>query len=785
MIREKIFRLHRHKSSLSGQKFDFTFSNIQLIQVPKGWDKLSLSLISSQSGKTVHKSGKVSVKNGTCKWTETLSESIWISDVDGSKEMEEHLTKFHVAMGSSRSSVLGEATLNLAAFLSSEFSTLVSLPLKKCNHGTILQAEVRCLTPKANLSEEKWKDMHARKDENADHDNIENLSEVSDCKVTKSTETRPQEPCSRETSFSASILRHSFDSIDDSIERQSFGRQDSIESNDSASFCSYSTHGSIKSVRSIHSGNQSEDFRRLSPLLQQHGGSSKLSDDAKVQELETEARMWEQNARKLAADLETLRKELSDQNSNLTNLNVELDTSRSECQKLSQEIEHLKSLLEESSMKQKVIQNSEIQETLKSNMQREFEDEIKFQKELNEDLSLRLEKTQESNIELLSILQEMEETIEKQKVEIESLAANTINDEVPVEQLKVSHPEENDYSLELKLLNLQSEILVLESTLEDKLIETEIEQDAKNRILKECLAEYNRRLSAEEQRIIKLEAELLTAFKEDETGLMDKHLTKLEEENIYLLQRVSGLEAQLRYLNNANESSRSELQHSESQITRLEQEVESQKLGMTHKLLEMEKRCSEAEEECKSLSRLNIRLEATTESVVEEYNLLQKLNGVLKEQKLKLQKQCMILEAEARTFQEKHLRHEKAEEESATYELESRIKASELEKLQLSEENSVLRMELRKVLDLQSEVFALRVSLKEVKSENKQLEASFKSVSADYEELKSEKVAMVQTVSCMQKAVVEAEEYRRKMNALEEKILRLEGDLIARDALFV
>lgn len=42
--------------------------------------------------------------------------------------------------GSSRSSgILGEATLNLAAFLSFDSPTLVSMPLKNCKHGTILQ----------------------------------------------------------------------------------------------------------------------------------------------------------------------------------------------------------------------------------------------------------------------------------------------------------------------------------------------------------------------------------------------------------------------------------------------------------------------------------------------------------------------------------------------------------------------------------------------------------------------------------------------------------------------
>ncbi|XP_011101561.1 uncharacterized protein LOC105179614 [Sesamum indicum] len=116
MIREKIFRVHRRKPSsvgtdASAHKFDFTFSKIQALQVPKGWDKLYISLISSESAKTIRKSGKGSVKNGTCQWTEILSESICTSDVGG----DYHL-KFVVSTGSSKSGILGETTLNLAEF---------------------------------------------------------------------------------------------------------------------------------------------------------------------------------------------------------------------------------------------------------------------------------------------------------------------------------------------------------------------------------------------------------------------------------------------------------------------------------------------------------------------------------------------------------------------------------------------------------------------------------------------------------------------------------------------
>jgi len=56
------------------------------LQVPKGWDKLFVSIVSVETGRTISKSGK------GC-----LSESIWILPHDASKDNEKCLVKLVVA----------------------------------------------------------------------------------------------------------------------------------------------------------------------------------------------------------------------------------------------------------------------------------------------------------------------------------------------------------------------------------------------------------------------------------------------------------------------------------------------------------------------------------------------------------------------------------------------------------------------------------------------------------------------------------------------------------------
>lgn len=633
-------------------------------------------------------------------------------------------------------------------------------------------------------------------------------------------------------------------------------------------------------------------------------------DDATVQELEAEAKMWEQNARKLDADIERLRDELSHQNLSVTKVNMELASSRLECQDLIREIEQLKSLLEESDRKQNAAEELEFQELGLKNIHKEMEDEIRFLKEENEHLFQQLNKTQESNIELISILHEMEETIEKHRIEIESLTANKSN-------------AANDD----QMLSLQCEISFLESAFQEKAIEIKIEEDLRNRVLKEFVLGCNEALAEKEHRIMSLEAALyvdgrkgMKQLKEKVRGLevdcnelteenlellyelnefrMDvtkstsnfeseilqeemvdfedmesigkdgifvsesssksvseamlitsnlgshffddkiyennqnelmKLLSDVQQENIYLLQRVSGLEAQLRYFTDESETSRLELQNSESivriledQIKELEEENEAQKVREKVKVYEMEKKWLEAEEARLSLGEVNIRLQSTTENLMEEYNSLQEFNVELREQKLSLQSRCMDLESKARTFQDCCCKYAKSmgnlrekssqklensvfqsdEEEnlmimfrsvmecesklkSIINELDSKLELSEGERLRLAEENSLLQMRLEKVAQLQKEVLALRVTVQETRSENQKLEASLKFVMRDYEELKRGKVSMAEKIIRLQRSVSKEEDCRGKKNALEDRILRLEGDLIARDGVCV
>ena len=142
-----------------------------------------------------------------------------------------------------------------------------------------------------------------------------------------------------------------------------------------------------------------------------------------IEELRAEAKMWEMNARKLMVDLEKMRTDFLDQSKLIENLGVALSSAHAERDSLKNEVEELKLLLEYPMVKQKDSEDSTFQGERVLEIEKAVKDELKFQKESNANLSLQLRRSQESNIELVSVLPVLDETPEQKKMEITNLSA--------------------------------------------------------------------------------------------------------------------------------------------------------------------------------------------------------------------------------------------------------------------------------------------------------------------------------------------------------------------------
>ncbi|KAK9748677.1 hypothetical protein RND81_02G072900 [Saponaria officinalis] len=118
-----------------------------------GWNNLFVSVIPSDSSKATAKTNKANVRNRSCVWADPIYETTRLIQDPKTNHFEEKIYKLFVAMGTSRSSLLGEANINLSDYLDSSKPSVVALPLHGSNSGAILHVSVQLLTSKTGFRE--------------------------------------------------------------------------------------------------------------------------------------------------------------------------------------------------------------------------------------------------------------------------------------------------------------------------------------------------------------------------------------------------------------------------------------------------------------------------------------------------------------------------------------------------------------------------------------------------------------------------------------------------------
>ncbi|XP_062200347.1 uncharacterized protein LOC133903025 isoform X2 [Phragmites australis] len=341
-----------------------------------GWDKLSLSFISADTGKVTAKTNKSNVRNGSCKWPDPIYEATRLLQDPRTKTYDDKLYKLVVAMGTSRSSILGEVDVNLAEFAEALKPVSITLPLRGCDFGTLLHVTAQLLTTKTGFREfEQQRETGTRSSQQLLNQRSHDPAEVAAVSSDVGTNKVNARIKLKETSLGFPLVEDSAGSTEDY--ENSSHTSDGIfaENNDP-----YGGH-EISSLRSTISGDlplcptsQSPTpekgacwGKRLSPqgsndwthgwspeysagkdLAAAHEENNRLRTRLEVAEsafsqLQTEATSLEHVTNKLGTETQGLAQQLAVELMSRNQLTTEVSLLRTECSNLKRELEEIKS----------------------------------------------------------------------------------------------------------------------------------------------------------------------------------------------------------------------------------------------------------------------------------------------------------------------------------------------------------------------------------------------------------------------------------------------------------
>ncbi|GMN32216.1 hypothetical protein TIFTF001_003566 [Ficus carica] len=727
-----------------------------------GVDSLTLSVIPVDVGKPSVRLDRATVKDGTCRWENPVFETVKFFRDPRTGKISEKIYRFSVSNGSAKAGVLGEVSIDFAPYAEANRASTVSLPLKNSNSDAVLHVVIQRL--QANLDQREVEECDETKPNSQDR-NLKTLLSNGDSDESVVID----EPINNKTAHNGELNGN---------HRASSGSDITLSSSDSSygvdtprelalrNVDAHQEHSSVPQKKEAYVSIPYEEHQRSQ--WEWSGGSdhgvstddsthssnntlarenSQQASDAETEKLKAELIVLARQADVSELELQTLRKQVIKESKRGSDLSREVACLKEERDGLKVECERLKSL-------QKRTDDAKANSRLQLEggdlgaLVEEIRQELNYEKDLNSNLRLQLQKTQESNAELILAVQELEELLEQNNKEISSqpnqsrsgddvaklrtdlCESDGDEEQKALEKLVKQHSDANQTSLlGQKIIDLYGEIEIYRRDKDE--LEMQMEQLALDY---EILKQENHDIS------YKLEQSQL----QEQLKMQYECSSPINE----LGSQIESLEKQLKMQSKDFSESLETIKELESHIKTLEEELEMRSRESSDSLVtmnELETYVKSLEEELQKRSKESEDLMATIEE----------LESQIKSLKEELKMQSKELEVSLVTIEEHESRIKNLEEELRMRSKESKDSLVTIEELEfhiksLEEE---LKTQSKQSADSLGAIEELEPHIKSLEEE---LEEQARVFEADLNAL------MVAKVEQEQRAI-RAEESLRKM----------------------
>lgn len=629
--------------------FKLQFHATQLPQL--NVNALVVSVVPGDAGKPTVSLEKGILRQGSCRWDYPVHETVkYIRDVKTGK-INERIYHFVVSTGSSKNSLVGEVSIDFADYAEGTKASTVSLPFKNSKSNGVLHVSIQRLQENVEQSEVmEGEDANVKSqsrtlntllsnsniDEGIDSHSSEdgpliNGAHTADLNVNDRTSSGSDITLSSSESSSGLNtprelgLRNNM--LQDPISFLSSQTQTSAShlSKANASAANYGEHRQQQwelSADSDH-GTSTDDSTNSSQGNLTRERSQQVSD-MDMEKLKAELVMLSRQADVSEMEIQTLRKQIvkeskrgQDLSREILGLKGERDMLKSECEKL----KAFQKRMEEARSKNK----SQFEGGDPWVLLEEVRQELNYEKDLNSNLRLQLQKTQESNAELILAVKDLDEMLEqkskgtsdlsnKARSYENAISRSETDDDEEQKALEVLVKEHKDaketYLLEQKIMDLCSEIEIYRRDRDE--LEMQMEQLALDyEILKQENHDMSYKLEQSQlQEQLKMQYECSPFFpnineQEAQIESLENELKMQSEENFDSLATIKELETHIKSL--------------EEELEKQAQEFEADLEAVTRARVEQEQRAIQAEE---ALRKTRLKNATAAEKLQEEFRRL-------------------------------------------------------------------------------------------------------------------------------------------------------------------
>ncbi|XP_022971835.1 interaptin-like isoform X1 [Cucurbita maxima] len=669
------------KSWSKKQKIKAVFKlQFQATEVPKlKKPALMISLVPDDVGKATVKLEKAAIQDGTCVWENPVYETVKLVREIKTGKINEKIYHFVVSTGSSKSGFVGEASIDFADFEAETEPMTVSLPLKFANSGAILHVTIHKME-----GDNDQRDYEENGAATCQHENLFNSqlsfsstegshypTENGDLSTLR--EDAEQNGNSKVSLGCNSAKFASYCNDERNTQQDSRSKKNAIQSPTLLSSLRQNsmTKATVDTTRvknQAHKRSNTEwslgsvsdgSFGDSGNSIEEHNSREKMHQlpNSSIERVRNENVMLMRKLEVTEMELQSLRKQVTKetiQGQNLSRqiicLTEERDALKTECKQLkflkkcNDEAEDSKIL--KSEIKEAGIQLAAIRE------------ELKQEKELRTDQQLQLQKTQDSNSDLVLAVRDLEEMVELKNRVIADLS-RTLESLESDGKVAYDCKRNNDENPKLPKELIQGYVNVKEVDM-----------------LKQEIKDLNGEIEMHLKNIEELEMHL-------EQLMSDNEILKQENEDISAKFERNKAE----YLRKQNEYSGSlaVIKEMESEIERLEEKLRIQTEEFSESLISI----NELEGQIKRMER---ELEKQTREYHDEFNAIKHANVQLEKMAIEAK------EALSKTRWKNAIKAVILQERSKKFSMEMASKLNDNEKRIIKSAKEINELRLQKVV---------------------------------------------------------------------------------------